>query len=85
MGCLILVFLVMALVFAGVGFVVHFLWILAAVFFVFWLAGFAFAREGGEVRGVASDPGATGLRIARPSALLRSPIGAVPPLYPRPP
>jgi hypothetical protein len=46
MGCLIFVFLVIALVFAGIGFVVHFLWILAAVFFVFWLAGFAFARGG---------------------------------------
>jgi hypothetical protein len=46
MGCLIFVFLVMALVFAGIGFVVHFLWILAAVFFVCWLAGFAFARGG---------------------------------------
>ena len=46
MGCLIFVFLLIAVVFAGIGFVVHFLWILAAVFFVFWLAGFAFARGG---------------------------------------
>lgn len=46
MGCLIILFLLMALVFAGVGFVVHFLWIVAGVFFVFWLAGFAFARGG---------------------------------------
>jgi hypothetical protein len=46
MGCLIFVFLVLALLFAGVGFAIHFLWILAVVFFVFWLAGFAFARGG---------------------------------------
>ena len=44
MGCLIVVFLVLAVVFAGVGFAAHLLWIVAAVFFVFWLAGFAFSR-----------------------------------------
>jgi len=44
MGCLILVFLLLAVVFAGVGFVAHLLWIVAGVFFVFWLAGFAFSR-----------------------------------------
>jgi hypothetical protein len=44
MGCLIVVFLVLAVVFAGVGFAVHLLWFVAAVFFVFWLAGFAFSR-----------------------------------------
>ncbi|HXQ61518.1 MAG TPA: hypothetical protein VN796_04240 [Acidimicrobiales bacterium] len=44
MGCLVAVFLLLALVFAGVGFAVHLLWIIAAVFFVFWLAGFAFGR-----------------------------------------
>jgi len=43
-GCLVAVFLVVALIFAGFGFVVHVLWIVAAVFFVFWLAGFAFGR-----------------------------------------
>jgi len=42
-------FLLLALVFAGVGFAVHLLWILALVFFVCWLAGFAFAR--GQRRG----------------------------------
>jgi hypothetical protein len=46
MGCLIFVFLLLAVAFAGTGFVVHFLWILAVIFFVFWLAGFAFARGG---------------------------------------
>jgi len=44
MGCLIVLFLLLALIFVGVGFVVHFLWIFAAVFFVCWLAGFAFGR-----------------------------------------
>ncbi|HUY22078.1 MAG TPA: hypothetical protein VMV22_07030 [Acidimicrobiales bacterium] len=44
MGCLVLVFLLLALVFAGAGFAVHLLWIAALVFFVCWLAGFAFAR-----------------------------------------
>ncbi len=44
MGCLVALFLLLALVFAGVGFVAHLLWIVAIVFFVFWLAGFAFGR-----------------------------------------
>lgn len=44
MGCLILVFLLLAVAFTGIGFAVHFLWIAAAVFFVCWLAGYAFAR-----------------------------------------
>lgn len=48
-GCLLVAFLVVALVFVGFGFLVHLLWILAAVFFVCWLAGFAFAR--GKRRG----------------------------------
>jgi hypothetical protein len=49
MGCLIIAFLLLAVLFTGVGFVVHLLWIAAAVFFVFWLAGFAFSR--GQRRG----------------------------------
>ena len=44
MGCLIGVFLLLALVFAGAGFAVHLLWVLAAVFFVAWVAGFAFGK-----------------------------------------
>jgi hypothetical protein len=44
MGCLVAVFLLLALIFVGFGFAVHLLWIIAAVFFVFWLAGFAFGR-----------------------------------------
>jgi hypothetical protein len=49
MGCLVVAFLGLALVFVGFGFAVHLLWIVAAVFFVFWLAGFAFSR--GQRRG----------------------------------
>jgi hypothetical protein len=49
MGCLIAMFLLLAVVFAGVGFTAHLLWIVAVVFFVFWLAGFAFSR--GQRRG----------------------------------
>jgi hypothetical protein len=37
------------LVFAGVGVVVHVLWVVAVIFFLCWLAGFAFAR--GQRRG----------------------------------
>lgn len=44
MGCLIILFLLLAVVFAGIGFAVHLLWIVALVFFVFWLAGYGFAR-----------------------------------------
>lgn len=39
-----MVLLVAAAVFAGAGFAVHLLWLVAAVFLLFWLAGFAFAR-----------------------------------------
>jgi len=49
MGCLVLIFLVLAALFAGVGFAFHVLWIVAVIFFVCWLAGFAFAR--GQHRG----------------------------------
>jgi hypothetical protein len=42
----VLIFLVLLLVllFAGLGFALHFLWILAVIFFVFWLAGVALGR-----------------------------------------
>ncbi|HUI04546.1 MAG TPA: hypothetical protein VLZ77_13465 [Acidimicrobiales bacterium] len=49
MGCLVILFLLLAALFAGFGFVAHVLWIVAIVFFLFWLAGFAFAR--GQRRG----------------------------------
>ncbi len=42
-------FLVMALLFFGLGFTLHFLWVIAAIIFVFWLAGFAF-RAGSRGR-----------------------------------
>ncbi|MGD0808966.1 MAG: hydrophobic protein [Acidimicrobiales bacterium] len=41
---LILLLLLLVLIFAGVGIAVHFLWILAVIFFVFWLAGVALGR-----------------------------------------
>jgi hypothetical protein len=43
-GCLLVVLLGFTVLFAGIGFVVHLLWVIAAVFFVFWLAGYGFAR-----------------------------------------
>jgi hypothetical protein len=41
---LILLVLLLVLLFAGLGFALHFLWILAVIFFVFWLAGVALGR-----------------------------------------
>jgi hypothetical protein len=41
---LILLVLLLVLLFAGLGFAMHFLWILAAVFLIFWLAGLALGR-----------------------------------------
>ena len=38
-----LVFL-LVLLFAGLGFAMHFLWVVAAIFFVLWLVGFAVGR-----------------------------------------
>jgi hypothetical protein len=48
-GCLVIIFLLLAVIFAGVGFAVHLAWIAAVIFFVCWLAGFAFSR--GQRRG----------------------------------
>ena len=55
-----LIFLVLLLVllFAGLGFALHFLWILAVLFLVFWLAGVALGRGGA--------PGATTSTGGRP-------------------
>jgi hypothetical protein len=36
---LILVLLVIAVILAGVGFAIHILWIIAAIFFIAWLVG----------------------------------------------
>lgn len=41
---LILLVLLLALLFVGLGFAVHLLWIIAAIVFVFWLVGWALAR-----------------------------------------
>jgi hypothetical protein len=49
MGCLIFLFLLAALVFAGAGVAFHYLWIASVVFFLCWIAGFAFGR--GKTRG----------------------------------
>lgn len=46
---LILLVLLLAVVFAGLGFAVHLLWVIAAIVFVFWIVGFALAR--GEAAG----------------------------------
>jgi hypothetical protein len=41
---LILLFLLLVLIFAGAGFALHFLWIIAVIFAVVWLAGVALGR-----------------------------------------
>jgi hypothetical protein len=43
-GCFAFVFLLLAIAFLGVGFAVHLFWTVAAIFFVFWLVGYAFGR-----------------------------------------
>jgi hypothetical protein len=46
---LVLLVLLLVLIFAGAGFALHWLWILAVVFAIFWLAGFAM-RSGESAR-----------------------------------
>jgi hypothetical protein len=41
---LILAVLLLAVILGASGFTVHFLWVIAAVVFLFWLAGVGFAR-----------------------------------------
>jgi hypothetical protein len=41
---LILIVLLLALVFAGLGFAIHALWIIAVILFVCWIVGFARSR-----------------------------------------
>jgi hypothetical protein len=41
---LLLLALLLVLVFAGVGFAIHLLWIVAVILFVLWLIGFALGR-----------------------------------------
>lgn len=48
MGIVLLV-LLLALIFGGLGFALHALWVVAAVIFVLWLIGFAF-RLGDSAR-----------------------------------
>jgi hypothetical protein len=40
----ILAVLLLALILGGVGFALHWLWILAAIVFLFWLIGFGIGR-----------------------------------------
>ena len=44
---LILLVLLLALLFFGLGFAAHLLWIAAVIFFIAWIAGFAFRRGEG--------------------------------------
>jgi hypothetical protein len=46
---LILLILLLALLFGGLGFAIHGLWVLAVIFLLAWLAGFAF-RSGEGAR-----------------------------------
>jgi hypothetical protein len=41
---IILLILLLVLIFAGAGFALHILWLLAVIFFIFWLIGVALAR-----------------------------------------
>jgi len=41
---LILVVLLLAFLFVGIGFAVHLLWIAAVVLFLAWIVGFGFSR-----------------------------------------
>ena len=50
MGVILLVLLI-ALLLGGLGFVIHLLWIVAAVVLVAWIAGFALAHGEGAGRG----------------------------------
>jgi multisubunit Na+/H+ antiporter MnhG subunit len=45
---LILFGLLLAFLFLGLGFAVHLLWIVAVIFFIAWVAGFAFRRGSGS-------------------------------------
>lgn len=41
---LILLILILALLFGGLGFIAHLLWVVAVVIFVMWIIGFAVGR-----------------------------------------
>ena len=68
MGLIILILLI-ALLLGAAGFALHFLWVLAVVLAIFWVAGWAFSggrpKAGGA--GTAGDavPAARGARLAR--------------------
>ena len=46
---IVVVLLLLALIFGGLGFAIHALWIVAVVFFIAWIVGFALGR--GRSRG----------------------------------
>jgi len=46
---LVLLVLLLALLFGGLGFAIHFLWVVAGVLALFWLVGFAI-RSGEDAR-----------------------------------
>jgi len=41
---IILLVLLLALIFGGLGFAIHWLWIIAVVLLIFWLVGFGLGR-----------------------------------------
>jgi hypothetical protein len=45
---IVILVLLLALLLGGLGFAVHFLWILAVVFAILWIAGFAFRSGEGR-------------------------------------
>jgi hypothetical protein len=45
---LVLLVLILALLFGGLGLAIHWLWIFAVVLAIFWLAGFAFRSGEGS-------------------------------------
>jgi hypothetical protein len=45
---LILLVLLLALIFGGLGFALHWLWIIAVVLFIAWLVGFGFRSGAGS-------------------------------------
>jgi len=44
MGCLLVLVLAGAVLLVGAGFALHLLWVFAAIFFLFWVAGYGFGR-----------------------------------------
>lgn len=45
---LILLVLLLALIFGGLGFAIHWLWIIAVIFFIAWIVGFGLRSGSGS-------------------------------------